>query len=217
MKQYPSIDYWNKGILGTYVYGFDKIDGSNLRSEYSFKNSKKNTYTNGFDKFGTRTQMTCAADENWGQGVRLFIEKYSEGLNKIFHDDKDFRNAKKITTFFEFYGPNSFAGWHDPEDKLNNRMDVVLFDVDVYQKGFIRPKDFIEKFQHLGIPTIVYEGNYNMSLIEDVRNNVYGLNEGLVVKGTTKTKRKDVENVWMSKIKTLQWLQKVKGIQVFVS
>ena len=41
-------------------------------------------------------------------------------------------------------------------------------------------------------------------------NNVYDLSEGVVCKGITKTKRKKIEQIHMSKIKTIEWLQKVK-------
>jgi len=30
MKQYKSIDYWNKGIFGSPIIAFDKLDGSNI-------------------------------------------------------------------------------------------------------------------------------------------------------------------------------------------
>lgn len=209
MKQYPQIDHWNKGILGEHVYAFDKYDGSNLRSTWNLKLSKKTSFTNGFGKFGTRTQLTHIKDENWGLGVKIFMDKYSEGLDKIFREDKDFRNAREVTVFFEYFGPNSFAGWHDINDKNNNKMDVILFDVDVFQKGLMIAKKFIEKFEHLHIPPVIYEGNYNQKLIDDVRNNVYNLNEGVVCKGYRKVKNNDI--VWMSKIKTINWLEKVKG------
>ena len=86
-----------------------------------------------------------------------------------------------------------------------------LFDIDVYQKGIVKPYDFIQKFSHLGIPDVVYEGYYNQQLIDDVKNNIYNLSEGVVVKGLIKVKRNDVENDWMVKIKTLNWLEKVKS------
>lgn len=205
MKQYRSIDYWNKGIFGSHVYAFDKLDGSNIRASWNKKQSKNSC--NGFNKFGTRRQLTDINNPQWGYAVSLFMEKYSDQLNKIFREDKDFRNARTVTTFFEYYGPNSFAGSHKPNDK----MEITLFDIDVFQKGIMKPKDFIQKFEHLGIPDIIYEGNYNQSLIDDVRNNVYNLNEGVVVKGVTKTKRKNIEQIWMAKIKSIFWLNKVKN------
>ena len=209
MKQYHSIEYWNKGVMGTNVFAFDKLDGSNLRFEWNQKESKKGK-NNGFNKFGTRKQIIGPGDDTWGEGIQIFMNKYSEGLDKIFRTNKYYRNAKKLTCFAEFYGENSFAGWHDPKEK--GKMQLTLFDIDVYQKGFLKPRDFIKQFQHLEIPDIIFEGQYNKKLVEDVKNNIYNLKEGVVVKGITLTKRKGVENVWMTKIKTDEWLQKVKGI-----
>jgi hypothetical protein len=37
MKTYPRIDYWNKGIFGSECIAFNKLDGSNLRFEWSHK------------------------------------------------------------------------------------------------------------------------------------------------------------------------------------
>jgi len=209
MKQYHSIEYWNKGIMGTNVFAFDKLDGSNLRFEWNQKDSKKNN-NYGFTKFGTRKQIIGPGDEQWGEGINIFMNKYAIELDKIFRTNKQFRNSKKITAFAEFYGENSFAGWHDPKEK--GKMQLTLFDIDVYQKGIIKPRDFIKLFQYLGIPEIIFEGEYNKSLVENVKNNIYGLKEGVVVKGIVLTKRKNKENVWMVKIKTNEWLQKIKGI-----
>jgi len=212
MIRYPHVPYWNKGVFGTHVFAFDKLDGSNIRATWSKKLSKKTSFSNGFGKFGTRTQLTYLKDPTWGLAVELFMKKYSAGLDKIFCEDSDFRQTREVTVFAEFFGANSFAGWHDENDKKLGKMDIVLFDVDVFQKGIMKPKDFIQKFSHLDIPKIVYEGYYDQTLVDNVKNNIYDLNEGVVVKGTTKTKKKEVENVWMVKIKTLNWLQKVKDI-----
>lgn len=45
MKQYPTINYWNKGYFGESCYAFEKLDGSNIRAEWSKKQ--------GWHKFGT--------------------------------------------------------------------------------------------------------------------------------------------------------------------
>lgn len=206
MKQYNSIPYWNQVEFNQYCYAFDKLDGSNCRFEWNKKLSKKTNFTNGFGKFGTRRQMIYKDNPTWGKAIDIFYEKYAEQLDEIFRTDKYFQNAKKITVFCEYYGEHSFAGQHDPKDK----MDLILFDVDVYQKGLVPPRDFIKKFQHLGIPDVIYQGIYEQKLIDDVKDNVYNLNEGVVVKGTKQTKKKNSENVWMVKIKTSKWLKMVK-------
>jgi len=35
MKEYPHIEYWNKGIQGSPIIAFDKLDGQNIRCEWS--------------------------------------------------------------------------------------------------------------------------------------------------------------------------------------
>jgi hypothetical protein len=203
MKEYPHIEY-GYGIYGENVYAFDKLDGSNIRVEWDRKAAKKSDYTGGFNKFGTRTQIISKEDQNFGDSVDLFLNKYCEPLNKIFKDEKYFRNIDKITLFAEYYGPNSFAGRHEPDDVK----DVVLFDVCPYKKGFVIPKLFVEYFGHLHIPDVIYIGNYNKELIHNIRRD-NDLKEGVVCKGVRKTKGNDI--VWMTKIKTNAWMDRLKN------
>ena len=181
MKQYPKIDYFNRGIFGSNCICFDKLDGSNIRFEWSKKR--------GFYKFGTRNTMITEKDENFGKAIPLFLEKYNEPISKVFRDK--YNRVESFVVFAEYVGTNSFAGWHDPNDK----MDIVLFDVNAYKRGFISPYEFITNFGGLDIPKVIYEGKYTQKLIDDVRNNVFSLKEGVIVK---------------VKIKTDEWLKKVK-------
>lgn len=195
MKKYNSIPYWNKGIFNSDCIAFDKLDGSNFRAEYSKKK--------GFYKFGTRNIMIDDKDENFGKAIPLFLNKYNETLSKVFVDK--YKKVENFVVFAEYVGENSFAGWHDPNDK----MDIILFDVNQYKKGVISPYEFLKNFGHLHIPEIVYEGKYTEELIENVKNGVYILKEGVIAKGLINTK-KEGEAIWSCKIKTNEWLQKVK-------
>ena len=173
MKTYPKIEYFNKGFFGDTVWAFDKLDGSNLRMEWNRKR--------GWYKFGTRTTMIDTNDSNFGISIPIFMEKYSDDLEYIFK--KKYSNVESVVVFCEFLGDNSFAGKHFPDDKK----DVVLFDVNLYKKGFISPKDFVDNFGHLHTPKVVYKGEYNTDLIESVRNNIWNLKEGVICKGVSKT------------------------------
>jgi len=205
MKSYPHLYYWNKGIMGEPIYAFNKFDGSNIRAEWSRKLSKKTNFTNGFGKFGTRKQLINHVNEQFGESVDIFMDKYSEDLDKIFREDKQFRNMRTMTVFMEYFGENSFAGFHEPSDEK----DVVIFDVMQFQKGWVKPKDFVNTFGHLHIPEIVYQGNLNMEFVNKVKEDYYKLDEGVVIKGIRKTKGQDI--VWIVKCKTNKWIQKVKG------
>lgn len=196
MKTYPHLEHCNSNHLGSNIWAFDKKDGSNIRAEWTKKR--------GWYKFGTRKTLIDSTDENFGDSIDLFMNKYSDGLAKIFTDNKNYRNSRTFTAFMEYFGPNSFAGQHVDTDIK----DVLLFDLVQYQKGFVIPKLFVKDFENLGIPDVVYNGVLTEEFIQEVRNNAFNLDEGVMCKGVTKTKGNDI--VWMAKIKTMDWLDKLK-------
>jgi hypothetical protein len=196
MKQYPKILYFDQATIGDQCYAFDKLDGSNVRFEFSRKR--------GWYKFGTRNTMIDLEGHPFSDAIPIFLNKYGDDLGKIFTDKKEYRSIENFVVFGEYFGVNSFAGYHEPEDKK----DIIIFDVNQHKKGFVPPREFLNNFGNLEIPELVYSGPYTMNLVNDVRNDIYGLSEGVVVKGISKTKGSDV--VWMVKIKTQDWLRKVK-------
>src|ERR1035437_2711734 len=115
MKQYPKIEYFNKGYFGEKVYVFNKEDGTNFRAEYSKKR--------GWYKFGTKKIMIDINDPNFGQAIPLFLEKYGNDLDSIFR--KKYPKVESFVVFGEFLGENSFAGQHVDEDIK----DIILFDI----------------------------------------------------------------------------------------
>jgi hypothetical protein len=196
MKHYPHIEYWNQCKFGETVWGFEKLDGSNIRAEWSKKR--------GFYKFGTKQQMIDEKHPQFGKAVTLFLNKYDEGLSRIFTDKKEYREMRNFVVFCEYFGEKSFAGYHETDDI----MDIVLFDVSMFQKGWVKPKDFIDNFNHLGIPRLIYYGNFNRSLINDVREGKFDVKEGIMAKGLRRTKGDEL--VWMTKIKTQAWFDKLR-------
>ena len=197
MKTYNSIPFWKKGHFGKACIGFDKLDGSNIRAEWSRKKYKKGHEDLGWYKFGTRRQMMDRTHDQFGNAIDVFLNKYAEDLVRVFCDNKNYSKIESVTIFGEYVGENSFAGLHpDPEDA----MDFILFDVNPYKKGIISPFEFIDNFGHLHIPEIVYEGNYNKQLVYDVRDGKYDVKEGLIVRGLTKKNQ-----LWMCKLKTREY------------
>lgn len=192
MKSYPKIDFYNKGILGLECYAFDKLDGSNLRFEWNKKQ--------GWYKFGTRNNMIDRSYPEFGNGIDIFLKKYGEDLKNIFN--VKYSKIDSFVVFCEYLGDGSFSGQHIPSDVK----DVILFDVNQYKRGFIPPKEFIDNFGHLHIPKLIYHGKYDMDLINSVKNNKFNLSEGVIAKGI------DGKNIWMAKIKTNEWLLRVKSI-----
>lgn len=203
MKTYPSIP--GAGKTGTSdvqlsCIAFDKLDGSNLRFEWSHKQ--------GWHKFGTRYRLFNHTDEEYGVAISIFNELYADEIVKVIRDNKDYRGVESVTVYCEFYGPNSIGGWHDFKD-----MTLMLFDVNVKKKGFVLPRDFVNNFGHLKIPSVIYEGKMSKEFVEDVRAGRYPVTlEGVVCKGINQGKKKsDQHGLWMRKVKTREWLQQVRN------
>lgn len=196
MKSYWSIVGPSKAPKD-HCIAFYKYDGSNLRFEWSKKN--------GWHKFGTRRRLFDESDPEYGRSIEMFKNVYGESLVKIFRDNKKYKAAERAVVFCEFYGPSSFAGQH----VWTEQHELTLFDVDIHKKGFVLPRDFINDFGHLKTPPIVYEGNFNKSLVETIRNSTT-LGEGVVCKGVLNGKGQ--HGLWMAKIKTSAWIQRLKTL-----
>ena len=191
MKYYPSISKEIRHDI--YIYAFDKLDGSNIRAEW---NAKK-----GFYKFGTRNQLTDEKTMPFGKSIPLIREKFETDLTKIFKE-QGWRDA---LCFFEFWGPSSFAGTHNFEEK----MDVTLIDVNPFKKGILFPSEFIELFGKLDIPKVCYEGYVTTELFDQVKQSTLkGMTfEGCVCKGAND---KATKMPIMFKIKSKAWLDKLR-------
>jgi hypothetical protein len=188
MKQYPSIPSINKSPKN-YCIAFYKYDGSNLRWEYNKKQ--------GWYKFGTRHRLFDHTDEIFSEAIPIF-KNISEEIEKA--TKKIVKNIEHMIVFTEFYGDNSFAGLHNKEDKKY----LKLFDVCINKKGLLAPYDFEKYYGNLDFSAkAIYEGNLNKTFIDNVRNNKYNLNEGVVCKGVLN------KRIWMTKIKTLEYKEKL--------
>lgn len=196
MKEYPSICGVSKSPRDACI-AFYKYDGSNLRFEWSKKR--------GWYKFGTRHRMFDETDEVFGCAVKIFNETVAPLIDPILR--KEYRDVQEIISFCEFHGEQSFAGQHGKDDPTKR---LTLFDINLHKKGFISPREFSKMFSPLDIGAkVVYEGNLNEDFIKMVRTNTIPgvvLNEGVVCKGGSGHK------LWMTKIKTDSYIQKLKDM-----
>lgn len=191
MISYPSIPSYKSAPTGLPCYAFYKYDGSNLRWEWSPKQ--------GWHKFGTRTRLMDLSDTQFGPAIPLFLETLAPYCEEIII--KNFgKKIQRAVIFTEYFGPHSFAGWHDPDDTKELR----IIDMCVFKKGFLTPKEFIEMFKYCpNVAELVYRGNLNQTLIDEVQNgsiNGRSLEEGIVCKADT----------WTAKVKTKAWLERLK-------
>lgn len=191
MKEYPSIQ---TGCVRRFrAHIFDKIDGSNLRFEWTKKR--------GWFKRGTRTRLFDETDPVFGCAIALF----ENGLAGPIADVAKAQRWEKVVVFAEFHGPSSFAGIHLPDDPKS----LALFDVSPLRKGILPPAEFLKLFGHLEITRFLGIENWNREYADRVRNGeVEGVTfEGVVAKGMV-----DRELV-MEKAKTRAWIEKVKALR----
>jgi len=187
MKSYPSI---GTKFERTKVVTFDKLDGSNIRAEWSKKK--------GFYKFGSRNKLIDNKHPMLGESVDLILEKTDE-LSSIFSRKK----WERSVAFFEFYGENSFAGSHEDEEHV-----VTLIDVNVYKRGMLEPLYFVELFEEVGIPKVLYKGVLDEKLVTDVKS---GTLDGMTFEGVVCKYLWNKNNtVKMFKIKNRSWIDKLK-------
>lgn len=189
MKSYPSIP---KQIqTSTPIYAFDKLDGSNIRAEWSRKR--------GFYKYGTKTRLLSELERPLGLAVQLINDLYGNELAKRLKAAK----SEGAVCYFEFFGKNSFAGFHDDKDDFN----VILLDVSLFRKGFFAPRPFLKFTEGLIIPNMVYHGNANHPFVDSIRQGTCGgvTYEGVVCKYAAKNR------IYMFKIKSHVWLNRLKN------
>lgn len=189
MEIYPTI---GTTVSNEHIIAFDKLDGSNIRAEWTIKN--------GFTKFGTRRRLLGPTEEPLGEAIGLIQDEYAADLDKIFRKER----LQKVTAFFEFAGENSFAGLHEDEEH-----SVTLFDIHVYKKGLLTAKDFLKMVEgKVRTAPILYEGKANADFIQSVRDSTLeGMTfEGVICKGSLDN-RKRPNNF---KLKSTAWLDKLK-------
>lgn len=192
MKEYPSFD---GKIVDVPIHAYDKLDGQQLRCSW--------TRRDGLHKFGSRTRLL--SDETpllKERGPAAIRARYLE-LDAIFRAER----VLEATCFFEFYGPRSFAGLHEPEDEHV----ATLIDVSLDKQGLQLPRAFEKLFRgRVPLPGLLYRGNPNSDLIRAVRERTLeGMTyEGVVCKGAPS--KKDALPT-MFKIKSEAWILAVKA------
>jgi hypothetical protein len=203
MKEYPTIE---KVILdGNNFFVFDKLDGSNVRCEFSLNKKKKR----GFSKFGSRTKLFDENTNDLGKYSIPLIKNLEEAIIEILVDNKKLFPTESGTCFFEFFGPSSFGGNHD----WNEPHKVVLIDVWADKKGMLDPKDFISLFDNnamVSIPKVLHYGSITQDLINLVKtSNLEGMSfEGVIGKAK---KPQSQHYPPMLKIKSQAWLDKLRS------
>ena len=187
MKSYPTISTKIKPIK---VVAFDKIDGSNIRVEWSNKQ--------GFYKFGSRNRLIDENTYRLGESIDLIKETFADDLEAKFTK----KRWNRTVAFFEFYGENSFCGSHEDEEHK-----LKLIDVNVYKRGILDQEQFVVEFGELEIPKVLHWGMITEELIDETKN---GTLEGMSFEGIVcKYQNKKKNMVGMFKVKNRAWLNRL--------
>jgi hypothetical protein len=189
MKSYPSIP---RDFSEFEAYVFDKLDGSNLRFEWSRKG--------GWNKFGTRNRLFDETDDIFGPALPLFYQTLAKELHDIFKSER----YERAVVFCEYWGENSFAGLHEPGDVKN----LTLFDVAPHKQGILGPKEFLKLYGHLNVPRFIGRLNWTRGFVERVWN---GDVEGVTFEGVIGKSKHSHHDLIMCKAKTKAWIDKVKS------
>ncbi len=191
MKQYPSIERCTGQSYRKFdAYVFDKLDGSNLRFEWSRKR--------GWYKSGTKKRMFDESDMIFGEAITVFHGNVAPLLDRVVAKNR----WQNVVAFLEFWGKYSFAGYH----RKNDRKMLSLIDVAVDKKGIMSPKDFVKYFDGK-VETAKFLGRHrwNKEFIERVR---VGDLPGVTFEGVV-GKAGDKHDLIMSKAKSQAWIDKV--------
>lgn len=194
MKPYPSIQS-SKGQKFREMdaaYVFDKLDGSNLRFEYSRKQ--------GWHKFGTRHRLFDHTDSDFGLAIPLFLEFWQDKLNEVIKKNR----WDHLIVFMEFWGKNSFAGKHDPQDPKT----LTLFDACPNKKGLLGPKEFLDNFKHLRIANFLGCFNWTRGFVDRIRTGQDEISPKVTFEGVV-GKSGNGHKLVMAKAKTQVWVDKV--------
>jgi len=191
VKSYPSLPYGTDSHLP--IYAFDKLDGSNIRAEWS---SKKGWY-----KFGTRHRLVDSSDQLFGRVPNMLTTGIGIPLAKALKDAE----YDRVMCFFEFWGEKSFAGMHDLQDPT---LKLTLIDVAPFNQGIMMPDVFIKLFGHLDTAKMLYHGKITPEFIESVRS---GTLEGMTCEGVVckAVNDKKTKMPVMFKQKSKAWLDRL--------
>lgn len=195
MKSYPSIT--TKIDFSKSYHLFDKLDGSNIRAEWSPKQ--------GFYKFGSRTQLLTPDQATLYPSIDAITEKFGEELSSRLSRAK----VERAVCFFEWAGPNSAFGSHTDDASL---MTPVLIDIDIYKRGFMPPERFVDFTAGLDTPKLLHIGKVSEEMFQSVRDGTLpGMTfEGVI--GKFKEFDKGSCEPTMFKIKSNAWLNKLREL-----
>ena len=189
MKSYPSIPHYGEASTSGIWYGYEKLDGSLIRIEWTPKG--------GFCKIGRRDGLLDDSNPFLVEAPAIFEE-----ITPSLDDWLRRRRSKFAIAFFEFVGENSFAGNHEVEPHR-----LVFIDLTLDKKGFVEPRVLRELSDVVDSASLIHTGPIESDTIKMIEEGAFpGMSfEGVVFKRNERSRR------FMWKHKSRQWLQKLRN------
>jgi len=212
MKHYDSFENirFDQMLMGEEVWAFNKLDGQNFCARYSPKLKT-------FNMYGSKTQNVDETSEQFGSAVKYFKEFMHDPIRDIIIKNSKkgdvFNSVEEITVFCEWYGENSFSGFHVEGDELR----LSLIDIFLKKRGYIEPKPYYNLFNGVvELPELIYKGKLTAEFIYSIQNNDWTdpncqyptVKEGVVCKRSTLMRGQRMPKC---KIKTNWWLTELKN------
>lgn len=198
MKSYPSIPtVWpsistsrkkkDQFRFNASWIGFDKLDGSIIRAEWSKKK--------GFYKFGRKHGLLDHSNPVLLEASSLVERNYG-----FLSDTFGKKGWPRVVAFFEFLGKNSFAGSHEDEEH-----SVHLIDLAIYRKGLLDPEE-LAAMNVPGASQVVHRGIVSFPLLMEIH---HGELEGVTLEGVVFKRTNEKGRREMFKTKSHTWYTKL--------
>ena len=195
MKSYPSIPQCTgqRFFEIEHAHVFDKLDGSNLRAEWSRKA--------GWYKHGKREGLIDHTNEHLVVAPELFMARLAEPLERLARAQR----WQHLVVYYEFWGAKSFAGCHEEGDPKF----LTPFDAAADKKDLLDPVTFRRAFEDQ-VPTPRYLGqtHWTRGYVERVR---LGEVEGVTFEGVV-AKAGSGHDLVLAKAKTQAWKDRVQTV-----
>lgn len=187
MELLGSIASWQRvTVPNAYVFG--KYDGTQVRIEVDGAGKLR--------KVGLRDRLLDDAVFNLKREevVALYEQDYLRGIRTMAKRER----WDRATLFLEFYGPNSFAGWHAAEAH-----ELMLFDLHDGRELWA-PNRFVKETSRHGITVarLLHQGNFNAEVAAQVSE---GTLPGMPLEGVV-VKSHEARCKW----KSIAWLRRLK-------
>ena len=137
MKHYDSFENikYDQFLLGEEIWASNKIDGQNFCAKYSPKHKE-------FTMFGSKMQNVDETSEQFSGAISYFKTNMLDTIRQIIIDNSKkggvFTGIEEITVFCEWYGENTFSGFHVDGEELK----LCLIDIFLKKKAMLNQKYF---------------------------------------------------------------------------